>query len=774
MSCKLLSESLVRTLVLIIVLASLFAVEGLSAQNAIISGTVTSADGPIEFANVGLLGTSLGTTSKTDGSFSINAIPAGDYEVKVSFVGYIAVTQQISLEAGQTLILNFTLKEDPRDLDAVVVTGTLKEINRIESPVPVEVYTPKFFKKNPTPNIYDALQNVNGVRPQLNCNICNTGDIHMNGLEGPYTFVLIDGMPIVSGLSTVYGLSGIPNSLVERLEIVKGPASSLYGSEAVGGLINIITKKPVNAPLIAVDVFGTSWQEYNFDLGLKLNVGNKATVLNGVNYYNYQNIVDNNHDNFTDVTLQDRISLFQKWSFERNSGKLLTLAGRYFYEDRWGGETQWNESFRGGDEVYGESIYTHRWELIGQYELPVMEKIMFSFSYNDHDQNSRYGDTAFDAKQRIGFSQFTWDEQLKNHSLLLGTALRYTYYDDNTPATAIGEGTQTRNQPEEVWLPGLFVQDEISLANKDKLLLGARYDHDNRHGSIFTPRIAYKKTLSESSSLRFNAGTGFRVVNLFTEDHAALTGAREVEVIEELRPERSYNFNLNFLGSYLTKSGGFIGLDASVFYTYFNNRIIPDYETDANKIIYDNTTGYGVTRGLSVNLDYDFGTGLKLLVGVTYQDVFTEEDGVKERQLLTERFSGTWSVTYDFSTIPLSVDYTGSLYSPMELPLLGELDPRSPESPWRSIQNIQLTYRFKDNLEVYCGVKNLLNWTPNKGNPFLLARANDPFDKDVVFDGNRQVVPTADNPYALTFDPTYVYAPNQGVRGFLGFRFSID
>ena len=106
----------------------------------------------------------------------------------------------------------------------------------------------------------------------MNCGVCNTGDIHINGLEGPYTLVMIDGMPIVSSLSTVYGLSGIPNSLVERIEIVKGPASSLYGSEAVGGLINIITKNPTSAPTFSADYFTTSYFESNLDLGTKFNV----------------------------------------------------------------------------------------------------------------------------------------------------------------------------------------------------------------------------------------------------------------------------------------------------------------------------------------------------------------------------------------------------------------------------------------------------------------------------------------------------------------------
>ncbi len=109
----------------------------------------------------------------------------------------------------------------------------------------------------------------------------------------------------------------------------------------------------------------------------------------------------------------------------------------------------------------------------------------------------------------------------------------------------------------------------------------------------------------------------------------------------------------------------------------------------------------------------------------------------------------------------------------MRLPLLGDLDPRNEYSPTWSVQNIQATYDGFDNLEIYGGVKNLLNWTPNKGNPFIIARADDPFDENVQFDGNGDVVATADNPYALTFDPAYVYGPNQGIRLFIGLRYNL-
>jgi outer membrane receptor for ferrienterochelin and colicins len=678
------------------------------------------------------------------------------------------------VKGNDTIILNFDLTNLQNSLNEVVVTGTLKEVRRLESPVAVEVYTPTYFRKNPTPNIYEALQNVNGVRPQLNCQVCNTGDIHINGLEGPYTMVLIDGMPIVSSLSTVYGLSGIPNSLVERIEIVKGPASSLYGSEAVGGLINIITKKPQNAPTLSADVFGTTWGEVNTDLGFKFDAGKKATVLTGINYFNFKNKLDNNNDNFTDMTLQNRISIFQKWNFQRKQNRLFSFAGRYMYEDRWGGDLRWNKSFRGGDSIYGESIYTKRWELLGSYQLPTKEKLMLSFSYNNHDQNSVYGNIPYIANQKIGFAQLTWDKKIGRNDLLLGSAVRYTYYDDNTPGTASADTIKPQNQPQKTWLPGIFIQDEITITDKHKLLLGFRYDHNNYHGNIFTPRFAYKWTVNDKNVIRLNAGTGFRVVNLFTEDHAALTGARIVEIKNELKPEQSYNVNLNYIKKIYAGNGTFIGLDASAFYTYFNNRIVGDFDTDPNKITYDNLQGHAVSRGVTFNVDVGFASGLKIIAGGTLMENTLTDNGVTEQQILTEKFTGTWALSYKIKKANLSIDYTGNVYSPMRLPLLGDTDPRSAYSPWWSIQNIQFTFNGIRNFDMYGGVKNILNWTPNKGNPFIIARSSDPFDKQVQFGSDGKVIATANNPYALTFDPSYVYGPNQGIRAFLGVRVTIN
>ncbi|EAZ82650.1 TonB-dependent receptor [Algoriphagus machipongonensis] len=744
-------------------------ITGVFAQEFLVEGRVMSENKALEFANVLVKGTSLGAVTDQEGYFKIALSKSGEISLQVSSMGYKTLNKTLKVPSDQARNLSFELESMDSGLDEVVVSGTMQEVSKLDSPVPVEVYSANFFRANPTPSVFESLQNVNGVRPQINCNVCNTGDIHINGLEGPYTMILIDGMPIVSGLATVYGLTGIPQSLINRMEVVKGPASTLYGSEAVGGLINVITKSPDTAPQVAVDAFASSWGEVNTDIGFKSNLGSKLQSLSGVNVFYYDNPIDNNSDGFTDLTLSKRFSVFQKFNLKRPQNRVFNIAGRYVYEDRWGGEMNWDKSFRGGDEVYGESIFTSRWETFGTYQLPTNESLNLMFSANGHHQNSVYGTTIYEANQRIGFAQLTWSKSSQNHQFLTGLAYRYTFYDDNTPVTSSADGKL--NQPSKVHLPGLFLQDEIKFQRNQSLLLGLRYDYNSVHGSIFSPRLNYKLASEDKSTvLRVSVGNGFRVANVFTEDHAALTGAREVVFEEELQPEQSWNTNLNFVKKIYSDKGTFIGIDATGFYTYFTNRIVPDYETNPNQIIYANLDGSAVSKGVSVNLDLAWANGLTVTTGATLMDVSIEEEGVKSRQLLTERFSGVWSVGYDFHVLGLTVDYTGNVYSPMRLPLLGELDERDEYSPWWSIQNIQLTKKLGDRWEIYGGVKNLLNFTPPANS---IARSFDPFDKGVDFNPDGSVEPTPNNPQALTFDPTYVFAPNQGIRGFLGFRWTI-
>lgn len=728
----------------------------LFCQHNSLSGKIYSNGEVLPYVNIYLKEYTLGTASDSEGYYEIKNIPNGNHTVIISSIGYKTKSINIFFNNNQ-ITRNFSLASD-NSLDEVVISGTLRPVSKSNSPVPVEVYSETFFRKNPTPSIFESLQNVNGVRPQLNCNVCNTGDIHINGLEGPYAFVLIDGMPIVSGLSTVYGLTGIPQALIERVEIVKGPASTLYGSEAVGGILNIITKKPINAPLLSTDSFLSSWGELNLDVGLRYDMSKKTQGLLGVNYFNFQNRIDHNNDNFTDMTLQNRISIFNKVSIERENNKAFTIAGRYVYEDRWGGEMNWEKEFRGGNQIYGESIYTNRWETFGTYELPTYENIRFQFSANGHYQDSFYGETSYDAEQLVGFGQLVYNKKIrKKHDLLIGAAYRYTFYDDNTFATLNENGID--NKPSIIHLPGIFIQDEIQINDRKKLLLGVRWDNNNIHGNIFSPRVNFKwNSKNNSDILRLSAGNGFRVANVFTEDHAALTGARSVEFEGELQPETSWNVNVNYVKKINTENSS-ITLDASSFYTYFNNRILPDYETNPNKIIYANLEGFSVSKGISLNSNLLLYNGLTINTGATLMEVSVTENNIKKTQLLTEGFSGVWSISYKFNS-NFSIDYTGNVYGPMRLPLLGENDLRNEYSPWFSIQNIQLTQQLKNNWEIYGGVKNLLNFTPAANS---INGADNPFDIGIDTELNPE----------KAFDPSYVYASNQGIRAFAGIRLTL-
>jgi outer membrane receptor for ferrienterochelin and colicins len=638
----------------------------------------------------------------------------------------------------------------------------MKEVAHGSSPIPVEIVTPRLFRKNPVSNIFESMQMVNGIQPQINCNVCGTGDIHINGMEGPYTMVTIDGMPIVSSLSIVYGLMGIPNSLVQRIEIVKGPSSTLYGSEAMAGIINIITKNPADAPTFSIDYFATTQGEINLDMSVKTSIKHTSTFL-GANLYWLGNRMDVNADNFTDVPLQTRFSVFNKWQFKRKHQKQASVAARWFYENRWGGQMQWAWKWRGSDSIYGESILTDRVEVIGNYDLPVRENIKMQYSYNYHHQNSVYGIVKFMATQHIAFAQLIWNKKWGNRNdILLGVPFRYQYYDDNTPATASADGS-TMNKPDHIMLPGIFIQDEIILHEKLTALAALRYDYNNRHRHIVSPRISVQYKINQYNTVRLSGGNGFRVVNLFTEDHAALTGSREVVIKSNLKPERSWNMNLNLnYNRFINLKNGFSAIDANVFYTYFSNKIVGDFFTDPDKIIYDNLNGYGISRGFSINNDLSWANGLKIISGITIADVFQQlKDSAHTKipQLHNPLFSATFAITYSWQRLGLIFDFTGRVNSPMHLPVQPN-DFRPARSPWFGLLNFQITRLFKSGFEIYTGIKNILNFMPR--HPIM--RPHDPFDKFV----NDLI----SNPNGYTFDTAYNYAPIQGIRGFVGFRYA--
>lgn len=726
---------------------------------------VKSESGSIDHSTGRLIGLTFQQENRDSlGKITFSNIPFGSYTLEVTSKGYLTYRQSIDVyQPNQQM--DIVLVTDESELDEIVVTGTLKEQTIGESAIKIDLITPKLFQKNPTPNLFQALNMVNGVKPQINCNVCNTGDIHINGMEGPYTMILIDGMPIVSGLSTVYGLMGIPNSIVERIEIMKGPGGALYGSEAMGGIINVITKNAKTAPRILFDQQLSSWMESNTDIAFMAKPSKNIHTLISANYFRYNQKADHNLDGFTDLTLQNRLSLFNKWNFDFRNQPLLSLAARYVYENRWGGQTNWTPDWRGSDSIYGESIYTNRMELISSLILPVKEKLILQTSYNYHYQDSYYGTSPYLAQQHIGFSQFYWDKKINNkHSFVAGYAFRYQFYDDNTPVTQTQlPDNIVLNNPDNTIIQGLFYQHQLTLRTKHTLIGGIRIDYEKEHQFIPSPRLAWKYQINETTQFRINGGTGFRVVNLFTEDHMALTGARKVVIQEDLKPEQSQNLTLHFTKRF-PKPTSFILVDAGAFYTIFSNRIIADYDTDPTLVLYENLNGKAITRGVNLNVEFTNAWPLKLISGLTFSDVtYQQADSTGQletkRQLFAPTLSGNFVISYTHPKTQLSIDITGNWYSPQRLPVQPN-DFRPEYSPWFGIVNLQLKRNFKS-LECYAGIKNLLNFVPQ--HPIM--RPEDPFNKNTNDPIN--------NPNGYTFDPSYNYASLQGLTFFVGLRLTL-
>jgi outer membrane receptor for ferrienterochelin and colicins len=639
-------------------------------------------------------------------------------------------------------------QSDSASMNEVVITGTMRPVLRQNSPVPVAVLQRSFFRSNPGAHLFESVQMVNGLQPQVNCNVCSAGDIHINGMEGAYTLVTIDGMPLVSSLGTVYGLMGLPNSLLERVEIIKGAASALYGPEAMAGVINLITRNPQRRNQVHADLNSTSHGEHALDLAGLYRWG-KVNMISSLHGFLMNQPFDNNGDGFTDIPVQERFSFFQKMSINRNSKLPASLAVRRFEEYRWGGQMHWEERFAGTDSVYGERIRTTRNELLGAYQLAWFGKPLIQWSATEHRQNSVYGIMPFQAVQRVGFLQFLWSGNHRGISWLAGLPLRYTFYDDQTVATPTADRR---------FLPGFFVQAEGKVKANIGYNVSIRMDDDRVHGTVWSPRLALRCQTSTASSLRFNLGTGYRLVQVFTEDHAALTGAREVVFQEALRPERSWSALLNYAvtgnpGRHVLRS------EATVFYTRFSNKIAADYFSNPNQIIYSNLNGFARSTGLSLDFELFTATKQRISLGITAMQVGMmrrDSNGLMdfEWQVHSPPLSASLQVQQPFPRNWM-VDIGAKMYSPMRLPVVPG-DFRPAYSPWYALLNIQATKKSKRGFEFYVGIRNLFNFVP----VHPLLRPFDPFDKFVHLN----------NPQGYTFDAAYNYASLQGRRIYVGIR----
>ncbi|MCH2044457.1 MAG: TonB-dependent receptor [Saprospiraceae bacterium] len=741
----------------------------------------------LSFANVRLINDEkelvLGTSSDFDGKFILKSeLENGNYEIIIDYVG--TTPYQKSIEIGDALdnktidLGNIFLREGHQiaeiQVDQYQSNGNCCSIDfpiqQTSTITSKSIIDPDQLKKINAPNnLVDMISLVSGVEENVACGVCFTNSISINGLPGQYTAVLIDGTPMYGNLASVYGLNGIPNALIDYVEVTKGPNSAMYGSEAVAGVLNIVTKNPKDQALLEINLQGSSHLESFNNLIFSPKIGKNLYTSFGLDHVYMNTYHDENQDGFGDIINLDRISAFGKISLDRPKNRKFSLFAKYYYEDRRNGledfvKNRAYRTLRGNDSIYGESIYTKRWEVLGTYDLPTKEFLRLDYSFSGHNQDSYYGSDHYVAQQYIAFTNINWRKFIKKHDISVGGTFRYQYYDDNTVATEDSLNISNAHQ----FIPGIYVEDTWEISKKFAVLLGTRLDYYQEHGLIPAPRLNIRYKPSTWTTLRLNMGTGFRVVNLFAEDHAFVTGNRQLEIQEDLQPERSYNISGQF-SQIINVGKGFGSLNLEGFYTHFTNAIFPDY-SEANKLIYKNLDAFAQTAGFNLSYDHQFSFPLTLSFagGWRYSAQTEREDGgqlVSNRLELAPFWNGSFMIGYHIKKWQLSFAYSGNITGEMELPTVFDLDtdgnPLPNARPTRSkpfsIQTFQVNKGFeKINLTLYAGIQNVLNYRQSLS---PLAGYNDP---------------NANPGFSDYFDTAYAYSSIHGREFYLGIRWFLN
>lgn len=722
-------------LVLACVSMSLYAVNPIKEGNMIAGHVIVKGtEESIPFATVMILGTNRGAVSNEEGQFEFRKLAAGKYTLRVQVMGYKTQEKTITVSAEATSVVHFQMEEESFMTDEVVVSANRNEVSRKAAPVVVNVMSAKLFETVNSTDLAKSLNFQSGLRVENNCQNCGFPQVRINGLEGPYSQILINSRPIISALSGVYGLEQIPVNMIERVEVVRGGGSALFGANAVGGTINIITKDPINNSFQVASTMsnmnGKSWEQY---MG-----GNVSLVAKDNSYgialyetYRNRNPYDADGDGFSELGKLNMNTFGMRAYYRPNYFSRINVEYHTTNEFRRGGnkfnlqphESDITEQTKhiinsGGlsyDRYWGEK---HKMSVYG--------------SIQHTDRNSYYG-AQRDMNAYGKTNDLTWvvgGMYVGNMDRCLFAPATFTggveYQDNSLHDVMTG---YHRDMQQDVRIAGGFVQNEWRL-NRWTMLVGARLDkHNLIDHPIFSPRVNFLYKPSDNLQARLTYSTGFRAPQAYDEDlHVTAVGGEGVQIrlAEGLREERSNSFSGSVDWSFpMGHWQSNILLEG--FYTDLHHVfVLEDIGLDENgDKIKERRNGSGA-KVYGVNLDAKVAHGreAQLQLGFTVQrsrynraEIWTSE-GEKEqttkRMPRTPDYYGYFTFTsaplksFDFS---LSGTYTGKMIVPH---MAGYIEKsRMEHTPQFVDLNLKLNYTFvlKDHIkmQVNGGVQNIFN-----------------------------------------------------------------
>ena len=724
-----------------------------------VTGTITenvnNKEVPLSGANVYWLNTQIGTVTDFDGNFEIAYKP--EYKkMVISYVGY--KTDTISVNAQKRITHSLT---STANLDEVTVTARQKASSRsfIQSANVLNVSSAELLKAACC-NLAESFETNPSIDVNFSDAISGTRQIKMLGLTSPYILITTENVPSIRGASQTYGLSFIPGTWVESIQITKGAGSVTNGYESIAGQINAELQKPSTDDRLFVNAYGAG--NGRFELNTHLNT--KVTERWSTGLYIHGNLreteLDKNDDSFLDAPLMQQVNVMNRWQYtDTENGYVGFFNVRFLNDEKQTGQTFFDsKKDRGTTNAWGSEIKTQRFDVSGKFgfvnpDIPWRTGGL-QLAYSHHDQESYFGLNDYNIVHNSLYANFTYNSIISDsrHKIKTGVSATYDGYDELVL-------TENFNRIENS--VGAFFEYNFDNLGDLNFTAGIRGDIHNRLGAFITPRFHLRYTPWEKSAFRISAGRGKRSANIFTENQQLFATSRSLNILGNggdiygLDPEIAWNYGASYMqGFNLFGRRGDVTFD---FYrTDFVNQIVVDWE-NPSKINFYNLEGESYSNNYQIEFNYNPFTHFDVRLAYKYYDVETTYISGKKENPLTpnHRFfanasfqthqtakGGNWKFDATFN-------YLGEQRFPSTESYLNTIG-LSEFSPSVSTLNAQVTKVFSTNFEIYVGGENITNVT--QSNP----------------------ITGSDTPFGSTFDTTYVYGPIFGSSYYAGLRYRLN
>lgn len=667
-------------------------------QAATLRGRVVDENGEaLRFANVQIESLQLGKVTDSDGRFEFQNLSAGDYPLRVSMVGYEAFEETVSVNEDDREPIVIRLQIDPMQLEGIEVEAERERAGFDDSKTIRTEVIPgtELVEDADRGTLLSALDGATGLKTRP-CAMCGSCGIGMQGLESSYTEVNVDGLPVFIGLGTLYGLDGVSVGDVKRLEMVKGSSSSLYGSGAIAGAVNLVSVSPDPEGSFEARVLSDQYGQSNIFLGGSRLVGKlpmRLTLSAGTT----PSRTDTNDDDVTDVPEHRRIIV--GYSVEVPFDKsTLRLGARSYWEDRFAGELDWTKDDRGSESVYARDILTNRQELSLHWRRAQVGSWLWSArgALVNHEQDSWYGRQEYDARQRLGLfaltADYLWNER---HATIVESGVNAEDYDDNLELASQTDLNYT--------VPSLVIQHRWQPHEALTLQAGNRAEYYEDDGAIFTPRATAVWNALPMTTFRVSGGLGYRPVTLFSLDIGTEAGFDNVRLADDLEPEETAALSAA-VSQRLISDPYSARVDLNLFWTDFENKAIIEHDDGSDIRVSNAPDAY--SRGFEVQASAQHLSGWSLKAGFSRSEVRYQTDGKWHDVELQYDYTADGSIGKQWRDQGISAELSAAGYGPQLLP-----EGRGKDSAARYVLWSANVRKQWARLGVSFGVDNLFDWT---------------------------------------------------------------